>query len=166
MEHVMLQLFEELLPSTFDLGKVEGFPWEDLKCSEDGMVSFLDNEEALEAWLCDAVEDMKASYLDPRKTRHRIVGAEGQKPSIAAFNMLLNRDRKFQNALVPVVATNCGVSARATLMADLTYCSDGMEEPNLAKILNAVAMVGGKQKAEWRKEGIREFVMRVLHPLL
>ena len=161
-EQDFLQQFRRLLPSTFCFSEVENLPWHTLRDDATLKSSFLDSEKPWEDWLCAAVNRMKDAYLDPAETKHRI-SAKG-KPSLAAFNKFLDLDDKFQGISVGQMSSNNGATPRAVTMRDFNYRSDGRDGRHLFKILNYIALVGGRQKGESRRNGLREFVLRVFTP--
>lgn len=161
-EERLSELFESLLPSSFPISAVNNLPWHTLRDNGSNAESFLDTEETWNDWMRDAVTAIKRAYLDEAETRHGLI--RDGKPSLAAFDDLLNADRKFQETLVGTIVGDTGVSPRAVNVCNLAYRSNGKEERNVHLTLDSVVLSGGQQKSEYRRDGEREFALRAMSP--
>ena len=160
-ERRLLKLFNDLLPSGYNLSAVDRLPWKSLR-DDGGDESFIDIPDNWDAWLADAIIAVKNAYLDEQETRHGLI-VKG-KPSLKAMNRLLVLDLEFQGAMVGSIVGNTGVAPRAVTLKGYRYRSDGEEKRNLYLLLASLVLAGGRQKRETRKNGEREFVMRAFAP--
>jgi hypothetical protein len=162
-ERKLLQLFDDLLPSGFDISAIDQLPWNTLHDDGSPDESFIDAPDTWNTWLADAIVAIKNAYLDERETRHHFI-VKG-KPCLKSMNRLLILDLEFQGVVVGTLVGNTGVAPRAVGMRDYRYRSDGKEKRNLYLRLSSVVLAGGRQKGESRRNGEREFVMRAFAPL-
>lgn len=164
-ENMLLNAFDSLLPSTFDGNAVAQLPWDTLHDDGSKPESFIDAEGTWNEWLGPAVTKLKLAYLDSAETRHRLTAdSDAGRASFSAFNKLLELDTKFQEALVGELVSAAGISPRIGTLQDYRFRADSEGVRNLFLVLEAVVIEGGKQKAEWSRNGERELVIRALTP--
>lgn len=124
--------------------------------------SFLDNGDHWNDWLKDAVTSLVNAFLDPAETTHRLL-VDGC-PTISAMRQLLQKDLLFQQYLLLEIITNTGISPRAAAIREFRYRTDGTEKRNLYLVSGNVVLCGGRQKAESRRGGLRDFIVRAFCP--
>ena len=91
--------FSRLLPSTFPVSQVDRLPWGDLWDDVSSSQSFIDAPIIWEAWLKEAIGDLKYAYLNPLETDHSLVGNSSQ-PLRHALDKLIHLDQQFQESLI------------------------------------------------------------------
>ena len=153
--------FSRLLPSTFPVSRVDRLPWGDLRDDASSSQSFIDAPIIWEAWLKEAIGDLKYAYLDPLETDHSLVGNSGR-PSRHALDKLIHLDQQFQESLIVDIISNTGISPRAITLSDFLYRSTSTEHRHLYLMDGQLALYGGRQKGESRRDGYRELVLRTI----
>jgi hypothetical protein len=156
----LYQRFEQLLPSTFPISKIIALPWNELHNDASSSQSFLDTKEIWNAWMCQAADELKDAYLNPSETNHSLI--VNGKLSRVAVDRLMALDQRFQEALVVDIVTNTGISPRAVTISGYRYrTGSGLEETrNLCLMNEQLALYGGHQKGQSRRDKYHELVAR------
>lgn len=131
-------------------------PWHELQDDASSPKSFLDAK----SWTNDAANELKLAYLDPSNEKHSLV-VDG-KVVRKAVDALIDLDQHFQDALIVDIITNTGISPRAVTIHGYLYRSTSADTRHLYLMDGQLALQGGPQKAESRRDGYRELVVRTL----
>lgn len=166
--------FEQLLPSAFPISKIMALSWNELHDDASSTQSFLDNPTCWKAWMKDAIDELKQAYLDPLNEKHRLV-VHGE-VTLEGVDGLIALDQHFQDSLIVDIISNTGISPRAVTLNSYLYRT---RKATPRKTLSAevrptsttrhlylmdgqLALDGGRQKGESRRDGYRELVVRTL----
>jgi hypothetical protein len=152
IENSLVALSLALLPEGFDISNL---PFDTIRDNPSDSESFLDRDD-VRAWLTDVQTSMKKAYYREDEPRHQL--RRSGKLQRSAVHSLLHLDQQFQRAMAANIVGEVGVSPRAILAALLSYRSDGEHRRNLYIMQDAVALAGGKEKAETRRGGRRGIV--------
>lgn len=159
------QRFERLLPSTFPMSKITSLHWDELSDDASSTQSFLDTPACWTAWINSAIDELKQAYLDPSNKKHALV-VNGE-VILGAVEELIALDESFQDSLIVDIISDTGISPRAVTLDSYLYRST--PEPHgdtrhLYLMDGQLALNGGRQKGESRRDGYRELVVRTLCP--